>query len=103
MAYVTYKNRNSTHYRFTTTSPEDPAIEELREMIRGHNKMAYRYSPEDRRRFGLNVMGIRIRPRGSRLTGRISHYTGRPIADTHDTPKENATHYDVYTRDYYDY
>ena len=92
MAYVTYKNRTSDDYRFTTTDLNDPNIAELKAILteqNGHIKRA-------RKMYGVtsywgskSTKGIRIRPRGPRKT-----------SWSHDTPWENATHYDVYVREY---
>ena len=91
MSYVTYKNRTSKDYRFTVTSLDDPAIAELKAMLvhsNGftirHRKSAFFNAKRDR-----PTQGIRIRPRGPR-----KGYSG------YDTPIENATHFDVYIRDY---
>ena len=83
--WVTYKNRKSENYRFSTTDRNDPAIAELKEMIKNENKWI--------RRFNNNqpTLSLRIRPRGPRN----GHY--------HDTPMANATHYDIYIKQNYDY
>ena len=91
MAYVTYKNRNSTDYRFTCKTLDDPAISELKEMLKTRNK----WITDSRKRYpdgyasDIPTQGLRIRPRGP-----------RPSQWAKDTPWENATHYDVYIRDY---
>lgn len=92
MAYVTYKNRTSADYRFTTTDINDPMIVELKEMLVKENTLI----KNSRKRYPnlpwvqeRKTKGIRIRPRGP-----------RPHAFSHDTPWENATRYDVYVREY---
>ena len=76
MAYVTYKNRSSSAYRFTCETLQDPAISELRQQIKGKGY-------------------LRIRPRGPRK-GNAAGLWGV----YYDTPIANATHFDVYVRDY---
>ena len=92
MAYVTYNNRSSANYRFTVTSLDDPAIAGLKEVLKKDNAFITRA----RRLWGPNsfygnqtTKGLRIRPRGPR---------GSSWA--YDTPIGNATHFDVYVRDY---
>ena len=91
MAYVTYKNRTSENYRFTVKTLDDPAIAGLKELLAYHNSFIknYRKSPY----FDINrdrpTQGVWCRPRGPRL-----HRWAK------DTPKENATYFDVYIRDY---
>lgn len=92
MAYVTYKNRTSADYRFTTTDLNDPMIAELKEMLTKENvdiKRARKRFPNSIYPFTRNTKGIRIRPRGPRTS-----------VWAKDTPWENATHYDVYVREY---
>jgi len=90
MSYVTYKNRTSSDYRFTTTDLNDPTITELKQaLVKQNNEIKAR-----RKRFPNSIYfqptkGIRIRPRGPLVS-----------AYAHDTPWENATHYDVYVREY---
>jgi hypothetical protein len=92
MAYVTYKNRTSLDYRFTVTSLDDPAIAELKSLLVERNG----YITRARKMYGLtsyygkqSTQGLRIRPRGPRKN-----------SWAYDTPIENATHFDVYVRDY---
>ena len=92
MAYVTYKNRSSSDYRFTCKSLDDPAIADLKEILKKQNG----YVKSARKSHGITsywgskpTYGLRIRPRGPRLH-----------AFAKDTPWENATHYDVYIREY---
>ena len=92
MAYVTYKNRSSLDYRFTVKSLDDPAISELKELLKVRNG----YITRARKLYGptsyygsQNTQGLRIRPRGPRKN-----------SWAYDTPAENATHFDVYVRDY---
>ena len=92
MAYVTYKNRSSLDYRFTVQSLDDPAIAELKALLVERNG----YITRARKTYGLTsyygkqkTQGLRIRPRGPRKN-----------SWAYDTPAENATHYDVYVRDY---
>jgi len=92
MAYVTYKNRSSEDYRFTVKSLDDPAIADLKAILVRRNG----YITRARKLYGptsyygsKNTQGLRIRPRGP-----------RPSQWAKDTPWENATHYDVYIRDY---
>ena len=95
MAYVTYKNRSSSDYRFTVTSLDDPAIADLKAMLVERNAGIVRYRKISRKLYGAaairgqNTQGLRIRPRGP-----------RPHPFAHDTPIENATHFDVYVREY---
>jgi len=91
MAYVTYKNRTSSDYRFTVESLDDPAIADFKAILVRQNG----YIIRARKMYGLTsyygqqpTQGLRIRPRGPRN------------GDTHDTPIENATHFDVYVREY---
>jgi len=88
MVFVTYKGRSSDSYRFSCSDIDDPAISELKLLIRNQNKYLNKFN----KAIGYkkySTKGLRIRPRGPRL----STYA-------HDTPIENATHFDVYTRDY---
>ena len=88
MAYVTYKNRSSSDYKFTVDTLNDPVIGDLKKLIKEHNSVLNRVN----KHLGFrkyNTKGIRIRPRGPRKS-----------AYAHDTPWENATHYDVYIREY---
>ena len=92
MAYVTYKNRCSEDYRFTVKSLDDPAIADLKEILVRRND----YIKRSRKQYGLTsyygrqkTQGLRIRPRGPRKN-----------SFAYDTPIENATHFDVYVRDY---
>ena len=91
MAYVTYKNRTSENYRFTTDSLDDPAIAELKELLAYHNGFVKRYrkSPYFNIKNDRPTQGVFIRPRGPRKN-----------SWAYDTPIENATHFDVYIRDY---
>lgn len=95
MAYVTYKNRTSSDYRFTVDSLDDPAIADLKAMLAERNSNIVRYRKVVRKLYGADAVdgqktqGLRIRPRGPRL----HNYA-------HDTPIENATRFDVYVRDY---
>lgn len=89
MSYVTYKNRHSSDYRFTVDSLDDPAVAQFKEFIRKENEYI-----KAARKHGFSwgqtpTKGLRIRPRGPR---------GSSWA--YDTPIENATHFDVYVRDY---
>ena len=88
MAYVTYKNRLSSDYKFTVDTLDDPVISDLKQLLKEHNSVLNRVN----KHLGFrkyNTKGIRIRPRGPRKS-----------AYAHDTPWENATHYDVYIREY---
>ena len=98
MAYVTYKNRTSKDYRFTVTSLDDPAITELKVLLVHHNGFTKRHrkSPFFDAKRDRPTQGIRIRPRGSRKTNGVG-FNG---CCYYDTPIENATHFDVYIRDY---
>ena len=93
MATISYKNRYSSDYRFTVESLDNPAIEQLRTMLKNSNYYANRYNKFQRSRGNMtsriSTYGIRIRPRGPRGN------------DYYDTPMKNATHYDIYTREYY--
>ena len=89
MAYVTYKNRSSADYKFTVKTLDDPVIGDLKQLLKEHNSVLNRVN----KNLGFrkyNTKGIRIRPRGPRKN-----------SWAHDTPWENATHYDVYIREYY--
>jgi|DEB0MinimDraft_4_1074332.scaffolds.fasta_scaffold03197_7 hypothetical protein len=99
MAYVTYKNRSSEDYRFTVKSLDDPAIADLKAILVRRNG----YITRARKLYGptsyygsKNTQGLRIRPRGSRKTNGVG-FNGYCY---YDTPIENATHFDVYIRDY---
>jgi hypothetical protein len=88
MAYVTYKNRSSSDYKFTVDTLNDPVIGDLKQLLKEHNWVLNRVN----KNLGFrkyNTKGIRIRPRGPRKN-----------SWAHDTPWENATHYDVYLREY---
>lgn len=88
MAYVTYKNRSSSDYKFTVDTLNDPVISDLKQLLKEHNSVLNRVN----KRLGFrkySTKGIRIRPRGPRKN-----------SWAHDTPWENATHYDVYLREY---
>ena len=90
MAYVTYKNRSSSDYRFTCKSLDDPAIADLKEMLVEENKIIKRARKNNFAYYAQRpTRGLRIRPRGP-----------RPHPFAKDTPWENATHYDVYIREY---
>ena len=96
MAYVTFKNRTSLGYRFTVKTLDDPAIAELKELIVTRNgwikrsRKLYREGKIDSRFYtDQNTQGVSIRPRGPRKN-----------SWAYDTPRENATHFDVYIRDY---
>ena len=99
MAYVTYKGRSSEDYRFTVKSLDDPAIADLKAMLVERNG----YITRARKMYGntsyygsKKTQGLRIRPRGSRKTNGVG-FNGRCY---YDTPIENATHFDVYIREY---
>ena len=88
MAYVTYKNRSSSDYKFTVDTLNDPVISDLKQLLKEHNSVLNRIN----KNLGFrkyNTKGIRIRPRGPRNS-----------SWAYDTPMENATHFDVYVRDY---
>jgi hypothetical protein len=92
MATVSYKGRSSMDYRFTVKSLDDPAIAQLKALLVERNG----YIKGARKMYGLTsyygkqkTQGLRIRPRGPRKN-----------SWAYDTPAENATHYDVYIRDY---
>lgn len=90
MAYVTYKNRHSSDYRFTCKSLDDPAIADLKAMLVEENKYIKRARKTGFTYYAQKpTRGLRIRPRGP-----------RPSQWAKDTPWENATHYDVYIREY---
>lgn len=90
MAYVTYKNRSSSDYRFTCKSLDDPAIADLKAMLVEQNNYIKRARKTGFTYFAQKpTRGLRIRPRGP-----------RPSQWAKDTPWENATHYDVYIREY---
>ena len=88
MAYVTYKNRTSSDYKFTVDTLNDPVIGDLKQLLKEHNSVLNRVNKSLGFR-KYNTKGVRIRPRGPRVS-----------AYAHDTPWENATHYDVYLREY---
>ena len=88
MARVSYTGRTSADYAFTVDSLDDPEIQELRDLVKSRNRACNRAN----RAIGYRkyaTKGLRIRPRGPRL-----HRFAK------DTPWENATHYDVYIREY---
>lgn len=91
MAYVTYKGRTSSDYRFTVTSLDDPAIADLKAMLVDANDGVKRYRKSSwfNPKYDRPTQGLRIRPRGPRKN-----------SWAYDTPAENATHFDVYIRDY---
>jgi hypothetical protein len=98
MAYVTYKNRTSSDYRFTVTSLDDPAIADLKAMLVNANEgtKRYRKSIWFNSKYDRPTHGLRIRPRGSRKTNGVG-FNG---CCYYDTPIENATRFDVYIREY---
>jgi len=90
MAYATYKNRSSSDYRFTCKSLDDPEIANLKSILIKENDYIKRARKSGFTYFAQKpTRGLRIRPRGPRLSQWAK-----------DTPWENATHYDVYIRDY---
>ena len=97
MAYVTYKGRTSTDYRFTVDSLNDPEIANLKKLLterNGYIKRARKINPLSY--YGKQpTQGIRIRPRGPRK-GNSAGIWGV----YYDTPIANATRFDVYIRDY---
>lgn len=108
MAYVTFKNRTSTNYKFTVTDLNDPMIAELKEMLEKENaqiKASRKRYPDLPWVQEVNTKGIRIRPRGSRtynIPKVMFDYRGRMYTkktEGYDTPMENATHFDVYIRE----
>lgn len=97
MAYVTYKSRTSTEYRFTVDSLNDPAITDLKTLLKDRNRSIKRsreYNPSGYYS-NLPTQGLRIRPRGSRKST-----TPGVNNSNYDTPVVNATRFDVYIRDY---
>ena len=88
MVFVTYKGRSSDNYRFSSDTHKGIEIQELRRLIRNENKYLNRCNKAIGYR-KYNTKGLRIRPCGPR------------DGDTHDTPFKNATHFDVYIREYY--
>jgi len=88
MVFVSYKNRSSDNYRFSCDTHRCIEIQDLKRMIRNENKTINRFNKSLGFR-KYNTKGLRIRPRGPR------------DGDTHDTPFKNATHFDVYIREYY--
>ena len=87
MAYVTYTNRTSEDYRFTVDTLDDPTIASFKEILKSANRAIINAR---KRGYDLgNTKGIRIRPRGPR-----AHCYAR------ETPIKNATHFDVYVREY---
>lgn len=89
MVFVTYKGRSSDNYRFSSDTHKCIEIQELRQLIRNENK----YLNKLNKAIGYkkySTKGLRIRPRGPR-----AH------RHAHDTPFKNATHFDVYVREYY--
>lgn len=88
MVFVTYKGRFSDSYRFSCDTHRCIEIQDLKRLIRNENK----YLNKVNKAFGYkkySTKGLRIRPRGPR------------DGDTYDTPFKNATHFDVYVREYY--
>lgn len=78
--WITYKNRTSINYKFSTDDYNHPKIAELKNVL----KMANKWSTKIKNY-------VWVRPRGPR------------DGDTHDTPLKNATHFDVYIRKQYLY
>lgn len=89
MAFVTYKTRSTSNYRFSCTDLNDPAIADLKLMISNENKFPNSCNKAIGYR-KYSTKGLRIRPRGPRKN-----------SWARDTPIENATHFDVYLREYY--
>ena len=88
MVFVTYKGRSSDNYRFSSDTLRCLEIQDLKRMIRNEIKRINRFNKWLGYR-KYNTKGLRIRPRGPR------------DGDTYDTPFKNATHFDVYVREYY--
>ena len=88
MVFVTYKGRSSDNYRFSCDTVKCIEIQDLKRLIRNENKYINRRNKAIGYR-KYSTKGLRIRPRGPR-DGNIR-----------DTPFENATHFDVYVREYY--
>lgn len=98
MAYVTYKNRTSLDYRFTVDTLDDAALIELRKMIAENNKWTYKFNKKVRSgtsRYHTklkNALRVIVRARGP-----------RPNRYSKDTPRQNATHFDIYVNNRYIY
>lgn len=90
MGWVTYKNRTSENYKFTTDRLSDPAIADLKAMVKQKNEWIKNVRKNPFISTEYNTQGVWIRPRGPRVS-----------AWAKDTRMEDATHYDVYVRDYY--
>jgi len=89
MIKLTFKNRSSDAYKFTTTDANCPEVLELKETVKERNaqirERMMRFNPN--KKF-IKQYRIRIRPRGPRN------------GNYHDTPKANATHFDIYCDQY---
>ena len=89
-----FERKRSECYKFTVKTLDDPKVAELKYQLKlrnQHLKKCVAYF----NKLGIDypqprMKAISIKRRGSRkLNGVVHHYT---------TPKENATHYDVYYR-----
>lgn len=79
-SWVTYTNRMSPNYRFSTTDRNDPKIAELRDMVKNY------WKPRN-----IKSYSVRVRPRGQR------------DGNYYETPLKNATHFDIYIKENYYY
>ena len=81
------KGFRTPNYKFTVDSPSDPLVNVLREECKRMNK-----DKASRRSYLRNVgIDVNIEPSRVRLRPR-----GPRDGNIHDTPVENATHFDVY-------
>lgn len=90
--WVSYKNRSSHLYKFSTDDLECEEIKDLLKMVWKENEWLSKFPKSIRIKLGLKKLGIRVRGRG----GPRGRYT-------HDTPLENATYYDIYIKEYKEY
>jgi hypothetical protein len=80
--FITYKNRTSGCYKFSTTSLECNELKELKAEIKERNKARAKHNARNRLRVTIKARG----PRGNNY---------------YNTPRENATHFDIYVHEYY--
>ncbi|MCG7944828.1 MAG: hypothetical protein N0C84_00620 [Candidatus Thiodiazotropha taylori] len=92
--WVSFKNRHSPNYRFSTDNPNCIEIAQLREMVKqqsaDHRQWNKRIDTVSwmAGREKKPMLSLRVRPRGPRQ------------AYAYDTLASDATHYDVYIKEY---
>ena len=99
MAYLNnMKKRNSIGYRFTIDNLNDPALANIRRMVKAENKLA-RWRLE--RGYGGKIFRVRVMPRGPRrkiAKANSLRDFGTTWTSRYDAylPMEYGTHFDIY-------